>query len=94
MLYLILAHDATDDQAPARRQRVRPRHLEGVRPLVDEGRLQVAGALLDEEGVMRGSMLLLEAEGEAEVRTILERDVYAREGVWARFEIWPFARAV
>lgn len=94
MLYLILAHDATDDQAPARRQRVRPQHLEGVRPLARDGRLQVAGALLDEEGAMRGSMLLLEAEDEAEVRTILERDVYAREGVWARFEIWPFARAV
>lgn len=94
MLYLVLAHDATDDGAPARRQRVRARHLEGVRPLVEAGRLQVAGALLDEGGVMRGSMLLLDAEGEDEVRRIVDEDVYTREGVWERVEVWPFARAV
>lgn len=94
MLFLILAHDAPDDGAPARRAAVRERHLQEVRPLVESGRLQVGGAFLDEEGTMRGSMLLLEAENEAEARRTLENDVYARQGVWDRFEIWPFKRAV
>ncbi len=94
MLFLILAHDAHDEGAPARRAAVRERHLQEVRPLVESGRLQVGGAFLDEEGTMRGSMLLLEAEDEAEARRVLQDDVYAREGVWERFEIWPFKRAV
>lgn len=94
MLYLILAHDATDDGAPERRARVRERHLEGIRPLVDAGRMPIGGAFLDDDGVMRGSMLVLEAEDEAEVRRLLEEDVYVREGVWERFEIRPFKRAV
>ncbi|MFW5920975.1 MAG: YciI family protein [Polyangiales bacterium] len=94
MLYLVLAHDATDPDAPARRAAVRPRHLEGIRALVDEGRLQVGGAFLDDDGVMRGSMMLIEAEDEASLRRLLDDDVYRRERVWERFEIRPFARAV
>lgn len=94
MLYLVLAFDADDAEAPARRQRVRERHLEGARELVDAGRLQVAGAFLDEEGVMRGSMLLIEEDDEQTLRRRLEEDVYSREGVWTRFEIRPFARAI
>lgn len=94
MLFLILAHDADDEGAPGRRAAVRERHLAEVRPLVESGKLQVGGAFLDDEGTMRGSMLLLEAEDEAEARSVLRDDVYAREGVWERFEIWPFKRAV
>lgn len=94
MLYLVLAHDATDPDAPARRASVRQRHLEGIRPLVADGRLQVGGAYLDAEGTMRGSMMLIEAEDETALRRLLDDDIYAREGVWERFEIRPFARAV
>lgn len=94
MLYLVLAHDATDPDAPARRAAVRERHLEGIRPLAQDGRLQVGGAFLDQDGVMRGSMMLIEAEDEASLRRLLDDDVYSREGVWERFEIRPFARAV
>lgn len=94
MLYLVLAHDATDPDAPSRRAAVRERHLEGIRPLADDGRLHVGGAFLDADGVMRGSMMLVEAEDEAALRRLLDEDVYSREGVWERFEIRPFARAV
>lgn len=94
MLYLVLAYDATDPDAPARRAAVRERHLEGIRPLVADGRLQVGGAFLDEDGTMRGSMMLIEAEDEAALQRLLDGDVYRRKGVWERFEIRPFARAV
>ncbi len=94
MLYLVLAHDATDPDAPARRAAVRERHLEAVRPLVEAGTLRVGGAFLDDEGTMRGSMMLIEAEDEAALRRLLDDDVYRREGVWERFEIRPFVRAV
>lgn len=94
MLHLVIAHDSRDADAPERRRRVRDRHLEGIRPLVEAGALQLGGAYLDEEGEMRGSVLLLEADSVQEVRDLLEADIYRREGVWESFEIRPFVRAV
>jgi uncharacterized protein len=94
MLYLVIAKDGTDADAPARRQAVRERHLEGARALAERGVVQVGGALLDAEGGMIGSALLVEAADEAEVRSLLDADVYAREGVWRSYEVYPFRRAV
>lgn len=94
MLYAIIAKDGTDPDAPERRRRVRQRHLDGVQPLVEAGQLQLAGALLDDEGGMIGSLLLLEADSEAAAREVVENDVYTREGVWRSFEVYPFRRAV
>jgi uncharacterized protein len=94
MQFLVIAKDGTDPEAPARRQRVRDAHLVGAHDLVERGALTLGGALLDGDGVMIGSALLLEAEDEADVRRLLEADVYHREGVWRSFEIYPFRRAV
>lgn len=94
MQFLVLAHDGTDAEAPARRQRVRPQHLEGIRPLAEGETLILGGALLDEEGGMIGSAMLFEAEDEEAVRALIEGDIYFREGVWQNFQILPFKRAV
>lgn len=94
MLYLVLAHDGTDPEAPARRQRVREQHLAGIGPAAASGVLQVGGAILDADGAMIGSALIVEAANEAEARAFLEGDVYSREGVWQSLTIYPFKRAV
>jgi uncharacterized protein len=94
MLFLVIAKDGTDAEAPARRQRVREAHLEGARALAATGVLQVGGAILDPNGGMIGSALVVEAEDEAALRSVLEADVYRRAGVWQSFEIYPFRRAV
>ena len=94
MLFLVIAKDGTDAEAPARRQRVRERHLEGARTLAANGTLQIGGALLDPEGGMIGSALVLEAEDELAAHRLLEADVYHREGVWRSYEVYPFRRAV
>lgn len=94
MLYLVIARDGTDPDAPERRSRVRATHLREIEPLVKRGELQYAGALLDEDGGMIGSMLVFEADDEAAVRSRIENDIYSREGVWVDVEIHPFQRAV
>lgn len=94
MLYLIIAKDGTDPDAPARRQAVRERHLEGARTASERGALKLGGAILDDGGAMVGSALVVEAASEREVRDFLEGDIYSREGVWQHFEIYPFKRAV
>lgn len=94
MLFLVIAKDGTDADAPARRQRVREAHLEGAHALAASGVLQLGGALLDPGGGMIGSALVVEAEDESALRAVLEADVYHRAGVWRSFEIYPFRRAV
>lgn len=94
MTFLVLAKDGTDAGAPERRQRVREAHLEGVKPAVEDGSLQLGGAILDDAGVMIGSALLVETESREALMDLLKGDIYSREGVWQSFEIYPFKRAV
>lgn len=94
MLFLVIAKDGTDPDAPARRTSVREAHLEGARALAADGTLQLGGALLDEAGGMIGSALIVEAEDAAAVQALLEADVYHRGGVWRSYEVHPFKRAV
>ncbi len=94
MLFLVIAKDGTDPDAPARRAGVREAHLVGARALAEDGALQLGGALLDDAGGMIGSALIVEAEDAAAVRALLEADVYHRAGVWRSYEVHPFKRAI
>ncbi len=93
MLFLVIAYDGTDAEAPGRRQAVRPQHVEGSGAAHASGFLQYAGALLDEAGGMIGSLLVVEAGDADEVQAYVDNDVYSRSGVWQRVEIHPFKRA-
>lgn len=93
MLFLIVARDGTDPDAPARRTGVRPAHLEAARQLHEAGRLRMGGALANGDDRMVGSALVVEADDEAAARALIEEDVYFREGVWTSYEIWPFKQA-
>jgi uncharacterized protein YciI len=78
MLYIVIAKDGTDK----------------VQPVVDSGFLLLGGALLNKEGDMMGSAMLLEATSEEEVWAFLKRDVYSKGNVWQQFEVYPFKKAV
>ncbi len=94
MLYLVIAKDGSDSDAPARRQGVRAEHLEKVKPVVESGFLLLGGALLGKEGGMIGSAMLLEANSEEEVWSFLKNDIYNRGNVWQTLEVYPFKKAV
>jgi uncharacterized protein len=94
MMYLVIAKDGTDPEAPIRRQKVRTEHLEKVQSSVDSGFLLLGGALLNKEGGMIGSAMLLEATSEEEVWTFLKNDIYSKGNVWQQFEVYPFRKAV
>lgn len=93
MLYLVVAHDGTDAGAQERRKAVRESHLGGAKALFDGGQMLTGGALLDADGAMIGSALILEAESEEAARQIVERDIYTTGGVWVRYDIWPYKKA-
>ncbi|KAJ5081968.1 hypothetical protein N7532_011011 [Penicillium argentinense] len=82
--------------ALAKRLEVRPSHLEGVKPLVASGRHARRPPRRRRNPSFKGSMMLAQAENEAEVRKILENDIYTRSGVWdlENAQIIPFKSAV
>ncbi len=94
MQFLVVAHDGTDADAPARRQAARPAHIESIKALKEAGAIVCAGALLDEDERMIGSALIVEFENRAELDTWLVNDPYSVEGVWRNIEVTPFRRAV
>lgn len=70
-----------------KRMEVRPRHLEGMKTL---GRQIIcAGGLLDEEGRMKGSALVMEFPDRAALDAYLANEPYVAAGVWQKIEAEP-----
>jgi hypothetical protein len=83
MQFLVKAYDG--DDMLEKRMEVRPRHLEGMKAL---GRQIIcAGGLLDDEGRMKGSALVMEFESRAALDEYLKNEPYVVEGVWQKIEI-------
>ncbi|MBC3786752.1 YciI family protein [Spirosoma utsteinense] len=93
MQYVIHAYDHTDANALDRRMAARPAHFDYVRQLKANGQFILGGALLDADGQMIGSMLLLDLESEAQLDTYLKTDPYIVQGVWDKIDVKPFRRA-
>ena len=64
---------------------VRPHHLEGMKLLGK--RVICAGGLLDEEGRMKGSALVMEFPDRAALDEYLRNEPYVVEGVWQKIEV-------
>jgi uncharacterized protein YciI len=94
MQFLVLAYDGTDAEAPARRRAVRGIHFEGIKPMVERGELRAAGAILDDAGNMIGSVVFADFPNRAALDAWLDREPYAKNGVWKRIEVKPFRLAV
>lgn len=88
--WVVHAWDGEDDEAQERRQATRPSHLDGVRELKRRGQFVIGGAMLDHEGRMIGSTMIVQFETEAELQDWLGREPYLTQGVWVRCEIHPF----
>lgn len=88
--YVIIAHDGRDEAAPNRRMAARPSHLDGARKLKSEGRYVTGGAILDDNGNMKGSVMILRFETEEDFREWYANEPYITEGVWKSIEVKPF----
>ncbi len=91
MKYIIHAYDHTD--ALNRRMAVRSDHIAYVGKLKEVGQFILGGALLDPDGNMIGSMLILELETEAQLQDYLKTDPYIVQGVWDKVDVKPFRQA-
>jgi len=85
MQFMIKALDGKDKLA--KRMEVRPRHLEGMEKLGSH--IICAGGLLDDEGKMKGSVLILDFPSRTELDAYLAAEPYVVEQVWEKIEVEP-----
>ena len=90
MQWLIIARDGTDPEAPARRQKARPAHLENASRLQAKGHLLVGGALIDDGGEMIGSACIAQFASRRELDAWLASDPYVTEKVWQEIQVMPY----
>lgn len=83
MQFVVTAYDGAGKLS--KRMEVRPRHLEGMKKLGSH--VVCAGGLLDEEGKMKGSVLIMEFENREDLDAYLAKEPYVVEGVWEKIEI-------
>jgi len=89
MHFLIIAHDGTDEGAPARRMAARESHLASITRLKAQGKALYGAALTDEDGVMKGSVLIMNYETQEEFDRYLAEEPYVARGVWQHLDIRP-----
>ena len=85
MQFIIKAYDG--EGKLSKRMEVRPRHLEGMQKLNEH--IICAGGLLDDEGKMKGSVLIMDFESRKQLDDYLANEPYVVEKVWDKIEVDP-----
>ena len=83
MQYIVRAYDG--ENMLEKRMEVRPRHLENMSKI--NGKVLFAGGLLDDEGKMKGSVLILDFDDPALIDDYLASEPYIQEKVWEKVEV-------
>lgn len=85
MQFIITGYDG--EGMLEKRMEVRPRHLENMSQI--NGKVICAGGLLDEEGKMKGSVLILDFNSRDELEQYLDSEPYIQEHVWEKVKVDP-----
>ena len=88
--YVVIAEDGNDADALNRRMQARPAHFEGARNLKVKDQFLIGGAMLDEQGTMRGSVMIVQFETEAALNEWLSQEPYINGRVWEKIQVRPF----
>ncbi len=100
MQFVIIGLDGTDEKALERRLAVRAKHIELGEELRQSGNFWYGAALLNQDGQMNGSMLLMDFESEEKLQEWLDKEPYVTGDVWRSVEVrrcnvrdpWQFNR--
>jgi Uncharacterized protein conserved in bacteria len=93
MVFILTAFDGTDPGAPERRMKIRPEHLEKISQIKKEGKYLFGGAILNDSGIMIGSVIIYDVPDRAALDKILENEPYIYNHIWEKIEIRPFRPA-
>ena len=93
MQFVVIGYDGTDTDAPGLRQKVREDHLAQMRKFKADGNYIFDGALLNEQGGMIGSIIVVDFPARKDVDVWLSTEPYVIGKVWERYEVRPFQKA-
>ena len=88
MKFVIIGWDSPEaqDKLPINR----PKHLERLKKLNEQGKLICAGPFADKAG----SLIIIEADSLEEAETFAKEDPYVSEGIFQRTEVHPFKQVI
>ncbi|HSW79131.1 MAG TPA: YciI family protein [Candidatus Babeliales bacterium] len=89
MQFIILGHDGKDAEAKKRRQAARQAHIDLGEKLRLGGNMWYGAALLDDNGNMNGSMILVDFPDRKSLDQWLKDEPYVVAEVWKKIEIYP-----
>lgn len=87
MYYIVNGYDHKDENALGRRMDAREAHMEGVKAFRESKNFLFAAAMLNEEGNMCGSTIIVDFEDRAALDKWLEEEAYVKGNVWERVEV-------
>lgn len=87
MIYLLTARDHPGSQGEALRDDLRSAHSEMITARFEAGEVLFGGGVFDDEGVVRGSIIVLDMPSRAAVDAYLTTEPFQTEGLWAEVEI-------
>ncbi|MEE9430213.1 MAG: YciI family protein [Melioribacteraceae bacterium] len=88
MQFLVIAHDAKDENALERRLAVREEHLKFASKMFESGKWLFASALLDKNDNMNGSVIACDYSSEEELKKEwLDNEAYVVGNVWTDITI-------
>jgi uncharacterized protein YciI len=88
--YIVTGYDYTDEGALERRMAVRGHHLDGAKHLKENGNYVIGGALLNDDGKMIGSVMILQFETEEGLDAWKQGEIYITEKIWETVDIKPY----
>ncbi len=89
MQFLVIGRDDTDEQALERRLASREKHIELGDEAVQKGEQIVGVALLNDEGQMCGSAMIVNFPSRVELDEWLKKEPYITGKVWEKVEVIP-----
>jgi uncharacterized protein YciI len=88
--FVIIAYDGIDADALNRRLAVREAHLENMQQLKATGNFVEGGAILNDQGNMIGSVVIVAFTFRNELEEWLKNDPYVTGKVWQKIEVQSF----
>ncbi len=88
--YLVTGYDYTDEGALDRRMGVRPHHLDTNKEYKAKGNYVMGGAILNDDGKMIGSVMVMQFETEEELEAWKREEPYITQKIWESVDVKPF----
>jgi uncharacterized protein YciI len=87
MQFLLLAYDATDDDALNRRMAARQAHLDTIERYRLSGNMHMGAAICDDSGKMVGSCIVCEFPSREALDSWLATEPYVAQKVWDKVTV-------